>query len=187
MRYNGTMSRRKKFKIPLFSSFKIKKHTLSTAIGILIFLCGSLLLLSFIKNGYLLIEINNRFVDMFGWYSIITAFVIVLFSTHFFNSKKLTIIKVNVSIGLVLMSIAIIGLSSTGSIGNIIYKNLSQDFSMYGAVLILLSTAIIGCVIFLNTSIDTIILSIIKLLKVIVFVLKKHIFKKTIETIFSKR
>lgn len=173
------MARRKKLKLPLISSFKIKKNTLWTSIGVLLFLVGSILLLSYINSGSILIRINKYLVDFFGWYSVMIPILVIIVSSHFFNSKKLTLIKPNVSLGLLLISISIIGLTSSGQVGNIINSNLVRDFSNIGTSLILLSTAIIGIIIFLNTSLDSFILFFVKFLGLIINFFKSHVFKST--------
>lgn len=161
------MARTKKFfKIRLpFLKLKINQRTFFTILGLITVGASLLLFLSFLQQGSVLIEINNRLVTGFGFVALFVPVLILLFGSHFFNSKKLKIVKFNLSIGLLLLFIAVLGLLRSGEFGKLVFNNLVQDFSMFGALVILLTTFIVGLIVFLNTSIDSLLAFVVGMLK----------------------
>ncbi len=163
------MARRKshfKFKIPLLKfKFKINRRTFFTVLGLLILSFGLLCLLSFMQSGEQLIAINNRIIESFGPVSLLFPAIMILLATHFFNSPKLKLIKFHVTVGLSFIFIALLGFLRAGKYGQFIFDNLQTDFSLIGALLVLLVTFVVGVIIFLNTSLDeflVIMLSVVK-------------------------
>lgn len=175
------MARRKSIlKIP-FIKFKINKNTFFNSIGFVIFGFAVILMMSFLQNGEVLTLINVSLVEKLGGMAFFSTFLIILFSTHFFNSKKLKIIRFNITLGLTLMFIALLGLLKSGQYGEFIFSNLELDFSVYGALLVLSLVFIIGLILFLDTSIDVFILFIFSILKKIFFVFKNYVFRSFFE------
>ena len=90
-------------------------------------------------------------------------FIIILLSGHFFNSKKLKFVKFNVSIGSIVLFISLLGILRTGTIGGSIFDNLTLDFTAIGTISILIVGVIVGLILFLDTSIDVIVLALLKI------------------------
>ncbi len=184
------MPRKKKlFSIP-FISFKINSKTVINIIGFLVLLSGIISLLSFFTffqiselDGKLLQEINHNLLTWFGPLSIFVPFIIIMFSGHFFNGKKLKLIQFNVSFGTLMLFIAVLGAFQAGKLGKLIFDNLTQDFSVLGMAIILLLTFIIGLVLFLDTSIDVFLILAAKSAKGAVYFLKNHVLR----TMFSEK
>ncbi len=181
------MARRKTLlKLPFFK-FKINKQTIFNIIGFFLVALGLISLISFAKNfnqeseGKLLFKYNNYLIESFGFLSIFIPFILIFFSGHFFNTKKLKIIKPNLSIGLIIIFISLLGLFNSGLYGKIIFENLSGDFTKLGAIIFLSLFFLIGLVVFLENSIDVFLLFIFNLLKTI-FVLSKNYLFKTLFT-----
>ena len=61
------------------------------------------------EDGRVLTEVNRQMFDLFGWLSIIVPMIVLLVAGHFFNSKKLKFVKVNVTLGSVILLIALVG------------------------------------------------------------------------------
>src|SRR4030042_2490421 len=57
---------------------KLKKSTLFSVGSILFLSLGGLIMISFIRQGSLLIELNNLIVSFFGWAGILLPFVLVV-------------------------------------------------------------------------------------------------------------
>ncbi|HRN70340.1 MAG TPA: DNA translocase FtsK [Candidatus Woesebacteria bacterium] len=157
------MGRRKK------STFGIRLNgkTLLNLLGFFVILIALIMFASFFQmfrqgdeSGQILTEVNQQLFGMFGWLSIMTPIILFLASGHFFNSKKLQFVKYNVTIGVVVLFISLLGLFQTGSWGEAIFDNLSLDFSALGALSILIIGFIVGLILFLDTSIDVIFLAI---------------------------
>jgi len=168
--------RRGGLKLPFFK-IRINARTWINIIGFLFVGCGLLLYLSFIQSGEMLIQLNTYLLDSFGRLSFIFPLITILLGTHFFNSKKVKIIKPHITFGLSLMFIALLATMRSGTIGFLIFDNLRQDFSVMGAYIIIFFTFIIGLILFLNTSLDAFLLFMVNSIKVI---------SKSLENLFQK-
>jgi len=179
------MSRRKSlFKISFFK-FKVNKKTTFNIIGFLVIAAGAILLTSFInflspsdESGRLLGRINSWLVGIFGSLAIIVPFILIFFSGHFFNSKKLKFVKLNLTGGISLVFVSLLGIFQTGSFGKAIFYNLTLDFSLIGCLVILAVIFIIGLILFLDTSVDVFVLFILRLIKSAFSFLKQYVFRQ---------
>ncbi|GAB4219805.1 MAG: hypothetical protein Fur009_7610 [Candidatus Microgenomates bacterium] len=143
--------------------------------------------LSFAKNisnensGQFLFTINNYLKDKFGSLAIFIPILTLLFSAHFFNTKKLKFVKPNVSFGLLLIYFSLTGIFLSGEAGRSIFENLTLYFSSIGAIIILFITFIIGLVLFLDTSIDIFLIYLFNLLKSGLNFIKNYLFRGRLE------
>ena len=124
------------------------------------------------QSGELLSSINARIIDSFGVVSLLFPILIILFATHFFNSPKLKIIKFHITAGLSFIFIAALGFLRAGRYGQFIFQNLQSDFALIGAFLVLFVTFIVGVIIFLNTSLDELLVVVATIAKKIGKVIK---------------
>src|SRR3990167_7356316 len=100
------MARHKKFiqfKLPFLKKLKIQKNTFANIIGLLVFGSSCITLLSFMQTGDVLILIHTWLQGHFGILSILFPIVLLLFASHFFSSRKLSIIKPHVTVGLLMI------------------------------------------------------------------------------------
>src|SRR3990167_11284376 len=169
------MGRRKKSR---FLSFRINGKTFFSMIGFFLVLVGLMMLVSFYAlfskaDGRILTELNQQLFELFGGLSFFVPFIIFLLAGHFFNSSKLKFVRLNVTIGAVVLLLSLLGLLQSGKTGVVIFTNLSLDFTALGAISILLVAFILGLVLFLDTSIDVIFLAIFKVLTPIFEGIKK--------------
>ncbi|KKP87319.1 MAG: Cell division protein FtsK [Candidatus Roizmanbacteria bacterium GW2011_GWA2_35_8] len=183
--------RRSLIKIP-FLKFKINQHTIFNIFGFLLIGISLVFLLSYAKNfsnegtGRVLFRLNQFVLSRFGGLSIIIPFIFILISGHFFNSKKLKIVKPNMTGGIIMVFISLLGIFQSGDWGKLIFGNLSLDFSMIGAIIILSVIFIIGLVLFLDTSIDVFLIFVFNLLKGVFVFLKNYFFRSAFEEQNSK-
>ena len=175
-----------------FSKFKINKQTIFNIVGFLLIGFALVLLLSYAKNfapmggGRILFKINNAMINKFGLLSIFVPFIILFFSGHFFNTKKLRFVKPNISGGIVLVFIALLGVFQSGAFGKLIFENLSMDFSLIGAIIIMAVMFVIGLVLFLDTSIDLFILFVIDIFKSAFSFVKSYFFRSSEKRSFDE-
>lgn len=175
------MARRKtRIKIP-FLKLKINSKTIFNIIGFGLIASATILLISLLNlitpgtvNGEMLGKINGVATEKFGLLTIAVPFVLLLFSGHFFNTKKLKFIKANVTVGVILIFVALLGLFQSGYFGSEIVRNLTLDFSGLGAVLILLTSLIIGIILFFDTSVDVFLVFVLNILKSIALFSREH-------------
>jgi S-DNA-T family DNA segregation ATPase FtsK/SpoIIIE len=162
------MPRTSKFitlKLPFVKKVQIQKHTFLNILGLLVAGFALISYVSYIKTGTVLTLINDTLVYWFGVLSILLPTFVLLISTHFFNSKKLKIIKPHVTVGMLLISIAMFGVFRSGIVGKTISDNLVADFSGIGAFFILLIAFSVGIILFFNTSVDFFLVIVINIAK----------------------
>ena len=181
------MPRRKKlFRIP-FISPKINNRTILGLIGFFILAIGILALFSFFTasaiagDSRLLPSIKLLMLEKFGILAIVAPLIIIMFSIHFFGSKKIKLMKYHISIGSLLLFIAMLGILETGSWGRAIYESLKADFSTLGAMLILFISFIIGLVLFLDTSVDAFVILSVKSVQIAVHFVKNYLLRTLFE------
>jgi len=80
--------------------------------------------------------------------------------------------------------IALLGIFQSGDFGKTIFDNLSLDFSLVGAIIIMAVIFIIGLVLFLDTSIDIFFIFIFNLLKSGFIFLKNYLFREMMKKPF---
>ncbi len=182
------MARRRMFRIP-FLKFKINKQTVFNILGLLLLSIAFVLLISYLKNftsleeGRLLTKINQFIIVRFGGLAIFLPLIFFLIATHFFNSKRLNFIKLNITLGIILIFISLLGILRGGDYGRAIFDNLSLDFSFLGAFVILVGIFFIGLILFLDTSVDLFVLFIFNFLKSFFLFIKTYLFR----TFFSNK
>ncbi len=166
-----------------FLKLKINRQTIFNILGFILIGVSLVSLVSFAKNlsnensGRQLYVLNQMLTAKFGGLSILLPLILILVSAHFFNTKKLKFIKPNISGGIIMVFIALLGVFRSGDIGKTIFDNLSLDFSLIGAVIIMAVIFIIGLVLFLDTSIDVFIIFVFNLAKSAVFFVKNYFFR----------
>jgi S-DNA-T family DNA segregation ATPase FtsK/SpoIIIE len=177
------MARRKTLIRLPFLKFKINKGTIFNILGFILLGIALILVISYAKNfsnqenGRLLYQINQALVSKFGGLSIFIPLILLLLAAHFFNSKKLKFIKPNITGGLIMIFIALIGVFQSGEFGSSIFQNLKLDFSVVGAVVIMGVIFVIGLVLFLDTSIDAFLIFIFTILKSAFMFVKNYLFR----------
>ncbi len=183
--------RRSLIKLP-FLKFKINKQTIFNILGFILIGVALVSLVSFAKNlsnensGRQLYVLNQFLVGKFGWLSIMFPFILIMVSAHFFNTKRLKFIKPNISGGIVMVFISLLGIFRSGEYGRVIFENLSLDFSLLGAIIIMAVIFIIGLVLFLDTSIDVFLIFVFNLVKSSVVFMKNYFFRSIEDKILLK-
>ena len=154
------MARRKRRKYrrrkKLFS-FKPKQETVYTLVAIGLFAAASIIFFSLRDDQSPLALVRINLVEYIGWGIILLP--IILISIGLLLLKlKFSLTRPNVTIGLIITSIAIIGLTKAGRIGVDIFSNIASFISGIGAFFLLLLFTIAGLMILFNTSLDKIII-----------------------------
>ena len=176
------MGRKKKSRFGI----RLNGKTVLNILGFFLIIIGLIMLASFLhmftdsSQGAVLAKVNTQLLELFGGLSIFAPFIVMLLSGHFFNSKKLKFVKLNVTIGSLVVFISLIGILRSGIVGKSIFDNLTIDFTALGALSILLIGTIIGLILFLDTSIDVIVLAFLKVATPFIEAMKKLFAKKLV-------
>lgn len=172
------MGRRKKL-------FKVGNKSVGNMFGLFFIFAGAGIFLSFFSDilpvdqgGQYLELIHDWVTGKIGNLALLSPFVLFALGAHFFNSRKLKLVKANVSIGLVLVFTTLLGAFRSGEWGAFISDNLTSDFSPIGTFLILFVAFLIGLVLLLDTSLDAFILFLITIGKGLVSFIKNHLLRE---------
>ncbi len=175
--------RTRRVSVPFFR-LKINKKTIFNIIGFFLIGAAVLFLISLFgvlsqgTQGVYLERINASLREKFGIFSYLLPFVMLLLSGHFFNVKRLKFVKINISLGGLLIFVSLLGVFRAGSWGSFCYTNLAQDFSPAGAITILVVAFLVGLILFLDTSVDAFVLFLIDAGRTIWELLKNHGFRE---------
>jgi len=169
-------------RLPFFK-FKINKGTIFNIFGFILIGVSLVSIISYAKNlsnqenGRMLYQLNQILVSKFGGLSIFIPLILLLTAVHFFNTKKLKFIKPNITAGLIMIFIALVGVFQSGEFGLSIFESLKLDFSVVGAVIIIGVIFVVGLVLFLDTSIDAFLIFIFTILKSTLLFIKNYLFR----------
>lgn len=156
------MAKRKKRKAKVGKNKKgfslpLKSSTIVGIIQIGLLAVGGLILVSFSRQGPVLIKLNDYLVSYFGWSSVILPFIFISFG--FAPSKlKLPIGQPNVIIGSLLFFLSIASLTRAGLFGSSAWQSVTSLITSAGAFVVLLGMTLVGLIILFNTSFDQVLL-----------------------------
>ncbi|OGK31378.1 hypothetical protein A3F29_01460 [Candidatus Roizmanbacteria bacterium RIFCSPHIGHO2_12_FULL_33_9] len=180
------MARRKSLlKIP-FIRARVDRKTFFNIIGFIFVAIGFIILISTLGffstdgEGQVLNSINEIIYSNLGVMGLLLPFVLFLISGHFFSSKKFKFIKLNTTIGSILIYISLLGIFSTGDWGEYIFNTLTIDFSIVGTLVILLITFFMGLILFLDTSVDAFFVFMFRGVKKFIQFIKIYIFRESL-------
>jgi S-DNA-T family DNA segregation ATPase FtsK/SpoIIIE len=135
---------------------KLKQGTVFSIVQVLLLALAILVIVSFSREGKILVRLNDYLVEMFSWTTIFLPFVLI--SAAFLISKfKIAIGQPNVLIGSLIFFISLTTLGKAGKIGASAWDGISSLITQAGAFIILVGTAAVGLIILFNTSIDQIV------------------------------
>lgn len=146
-----------------FLKFKLKKQTIYTIAAVFLFGLAGLIILSFTGQGAILTKINELVLNYFGFGSLFLPIVLASLGLLFLG-LRFKLAKPNVSLGLILLFLSLLGLTRAGIIGLEIWGNIEALISGAGALIILFSSLIIGLTVLFNTSLDELFSSIFNFL-----------------------
>ncbi|OGM11629.1 hypothetical protein A2Z22_02420 [Candidatus Woesebacteria bacterium RBG_16_34_12] len=132
---------------------KLKQATVFSIVQILFFTLAGLVIVSFSRQGLVLVKLNDLLMQYLSWTTVFLPFVFLSFG--FLVSKfKNPLGQPNVLIGSLLFFISLLTLTTAGIIGNAAFEGVATLVTKVGAIIILLGTSFIGLIILFNTSLD---------------------------------
>lgn len=166
------MPRRKSIiRIPFFK-LKINRYTAYNIFGLLIFFFGSISLISFYQplinenQGKWLFLLKKALDRFFGSFLAIYFSILLIFiSLYFFKSKKVRLIKENITLGLIFIFLSFLSSLRGGLIGEAIFNFLMDKLSLIGVYLFVFITFLVGLVLVFEVSLSELFVSIYQLSK----------------------
>ena len=140
------------------SSFKLKlkKGTIHSIGQIFFFSLAGLIIISFARQGLILVKLNDFLVSYLSWTTIFLPFV--LLSAGFLLTKfKTPFAQPNVLVGSLLFFISTLTITRAGILGRFSWEGVATLITSVGAFIVLLGTSIIGLIILFNTSVDQVV------------------------------
>lgn len=148
-------NRRKRFNKRAFR-LRLKKGTIFSIAQIFFLVLAGLIALSFLRQGLILIKVNDFLITYFSWTVVFLPFIFLSFS--FFVSKlKGPLSQPNVIVGILLFFISIASISKAGVLGRNAWEAIAALITNMGAFIIFLGTSLIGLIILFNTSFEQVI------------------------------
>ncbi len=143
---------------------RLKRSTIFSVGSVLFLSLAGLTILSFVRQGSLLIKLNDLLFSLFGWGVFFVPFILFV-SGLMLTRFRTPLNEPHVLVGSMLFSLCLIGLSRAGVVGEEIWFGLTGMITQVGALLILMGGALIGFMVLFNTSIDQIVGFLVGILK----------------------
>jgi len=135
---------------------KLKPATMFSIVQVTFFALAGLILISFARQGLILMRLNDYLMYYFSWTSIILCFIFLAFA--FLVSRiKTPLGAPNVIIGILVFFISIMPLTRAGLLGRTFWEGLASLITGFGAFIVLLGSSIVGLIILFNTSLDQVV------------------------------
>src|SRR3972149_9507591 len=132
---------------------KLKRATIFSITQVFFFVLAFLVLISFSRQGLILVRLNDFLISSFSWATIFLPFIFLSFA--FMLSKiKIPLSQPNVVVGSILFFISLATLGRAGTVGEAAWGGGSQLVTPAGAFIVLLGTSLFGLIILFNTSFD---------------------------------
>jgi len=148
------LKKRKRFTKRAFR-LKLKRESMFSISQVIFAAIAVLIIISFSRQGMILIKFNDILLNYFSWSSIFLPFIFLAFA--FLLSKvKFVLGQPNVIVGGLLFFISITGLGQAGIVGVTVWEAIAALVTGIGAGIILAGVGIIGIIILFNTSLDAV-------------------------------
>ena len=135
---------------------KLKPATVFSIVQVFFFALAGLIMISFARQGLILVRINDFLIYLFSWTTIFLPFIFVAFA--FLVSKyKIFLGQPNVIAGMLLFFVSLTAISRSGVAGKSAWEGMVSLITSVGAFLVLLGTAIVGLIVLFNTSLDQVV------------------------------
>lgn len=162
--------RRRRFTKRAFK-LRLKRATVFSIAQVFFFALSFLILISFSRQGIVLVKLNDFLVSSFSWTTIFLPFVFLSFA--FMLSKiKIPLSQPNVVVGSLLFFVSVAAIGKAGKVGELAWEGVSSLVTPVGAFIVLFGTSVVGLIILFNTSFD----AVFKLLAAIFNQAKAYIF-----------
>ena len=132
---------------------RLKPQTMFSIAQVIFFAGAALVLVSFSRQGLVLVKVNDFLMTYFGWTTIFLPFIFLSFA--FLMSRiKISLAQPNVIVGSILFFLSFAAMSRAGKLGFIIWDGISTLVTPLGAFIILFGVSLVGLVVLFNTSFD---------------------------------
>jgi len=135
---------------------KLKTATVYSIAQVAFFLVAGLIIISFARQGLILVKVNDFLMTYFSWTTVFLPFIFLAFGL-LISKFRTPLAAPNVSVGSVLFFISILTLARAGVIGRYAWEGVATLITSAGAFIVLVGTTLVGLIILFNTSFDQVI------------------------------
>ena len=150
------MSKRHRRSTKRAFNLRLKKGTVYSIVQVFFFALAGLILVSFSRQGLVLVRVNDLLIRAFSWTTFILPFLFLSFALLVSKIKN-PLGQPNVVIGGLLFFVSILTLGRAGAIGRMAWGGASSLVTSIGAFIVLLGTTLVGLIILFNTSFEQVI------------------------------
>lgn len=145
--------KRKRLKSKREFKVKLKPATIFSIVQITFLALGLLTVVSFARQGLILIRLNDFLITYLSWASLMLPFVFISFGM-LVSRFRTPLGQPNVVIGFLLFFVSLVTVGRAGDLGQTFWQGVSTLITQPGAFIVLVGTALTGLIILFNTSID---------------------------------
>lgn len=135
---------------------RLKKHTVFSIAQVFFFALAGLIIISFSRQGSLLIKLNDFLLEAFSWTTIFLPFILLV-SGLMLSKFKTPLSQPNVLVGAALFALCIASLTRAGRLGEEAWLGTSSLITPIGAAIVLLGGIAVGLLVLFNASLDQVI------------------------------
>lgn len=147
------MSRYKRLLPKRAFNLRLKKKTVYSIVQVTFFALAGLIVVSFSRQGSVLIRFNDLLLTLFSWSTVFLPFIFITISLMM-SKIKTPLGQPNVVIGSILVAISAGSITRAGYLGRVSWESLVSLVTGPGAFLILVGVFLVGFVVLFNTSFD---------------------------------
>lgn len=133
--------------------FNLKRHTLYSIAQVIFLALAGLIVVSFSRQGSLLLNFNEFLFEQFSWTTILLPFILLV-SGLMFSKFQTPLNQPNVLIGALIILITLGALTRAGHVGQEAWSAIAVMITGPGAFVIYLGAFVIGILILFNASLD---------------------------------
>jgi len=145
--------KRKKVKAKKTLRLRLKTATVYSIVQVAFFSSALLIIISFARQGVVLIKLNDYLIDYLSWSTVFLPFIFIAFGL-LVSKFKTPLGSPNVVVGSLLFFMSIATISRAGIIGETAWMGIATLVTPVGAFIVLLGTTLVGLIIMFNTSLD---------------------------------
>lgn len=145
--------KRKKVKAKKTLRLKLKTATMYSIVQVAFFSLAILIIISFARQGIILIRLNDLLIDYLSWSTVFLPFIFITFGL-LVSKFRTPLSSPNVVVGSFLFFMSITTLSRAGIVGKTAWMGIATLVTPVGAFIVLLGTTLVGLIIMFNTSLD---------------------------------
>jgi len=143
---------------------RLKKSTIFSIGSVLFLFFSFLTILSFLRQGILLVKLNNLLLNNFGFGSFFIPFIFLVAGLMLTKIKS-PVNEPHILVGSFLLMFSFMGIFRSGNLGEEIWFGMVGMITKVGAFLVLSGGILIGIMVLFNTSLDQIIIFFINFFK----------------------